>query len=109
LSQPAPQIAIDYWYLKKDAKMIDVILAIRADEAGHRMVNNTLAGLKSDDYNPFAYADAPPSLSGTKWGLDREEAVQYFEKEDAARRAKSHTPKHTDAEGPFAGRDGTSA
>lgn len=89
--------------------MLDVILSIRADEAGHRLVNNTFAGLKPDDYNPFAYGDAPGSMSGTKWGLNRDEAVEYFEKEDAARRAKSHKPKHMDSEGPFPGRDGTPA
>jgi hypothetical protein len=33
--------------------MRDVILAIRADEAGHRDVNHTLAGLERDQTNPF--------------------------------------------------------
>ncbi|RKP04439.1 alternative oxidase, partial [Thamnocephalis sphaerospora] len=33
---PAPQIAIDYWNLPKDARIRDVTLAIRADEAMHR-------------------------------------------------------------------------
>ncbi|KAL5499762.1 hypothetical protein EMCRGX_G011222 [Ephydatia muelleri] len=35
---PAPPIAVQYWKLKKDAMMRDVILAIRADEAHHRSV-----------------------------------------------------------------------
>ncbi|MFT6332155.1 MAG: ubiquinol oxidase [Lentimonas sp.] len=37
---PAPQIAIDYWNLPKDAKLRDVILYVRADEAEHRDVNH---------------------------------------------------------------------
>ncbi|CAG2223847.1 Alternative oxidase, mitochondrial,Ubiquinol oxidase 1c, mitochondrial,Ubiquinol oxidase 1, mitochondrial,Alternative oxidase 3, mitochondrial,Alternative oxidase 1, mitochondrial,Ubiquinol oxidase 2, mitochondrial,Ubiquinol oxidase 1a, mitochondrial,Ubiquinol oxidase 3, mitochondrial,Alternative oxidase 2, mitochondrial,Ubiquinol oxidase, mitochondrial,Ubiquinol oxidase 1b, mitochondrial [Mytilus edulis] len=52
-TQPAPESAITYWKLPDDAKMLDVILAIRADEAHHRVVNHTLASLKEDDYNPY--------------------------------------------------------
>jgi len=37
---PAPQIAIDYWQLPADAKLSDVIIAVRADEAEHRDVNH---------------------------------------------------------------------
>ena len=36
----APQIAIDYWRLAPDARLRDVILVIRDDEAGHRDVNH---------------------------------------------------------------------
>lgn len=36
----APAIAIDYWRLPKDAKLKDVIIVIRADEAHHRDVNH---------------------------------------------------------------------
>lgn len=36
----APQIAIDYWHLKKDARLSDVILAVRKDEMNHRDVNH---------------------------------------------------------------------
>jgi ubiquinol oxidase len=46
---PAPQIAIDYWGLAPDARLRDVVIAVRADEAGHRDVNHgfadALAGL----------------------------------------------------------------
>lgn len=35
-NMPAPRIAIDYWRLKEDAKMLDVLKSVRADEAGHR-------------------------------------------------------------------------
>ncbi len=40
---PAPQIAIDYWHLPADAKLREVIIAVRADEAGHRDVNHDFA------------------------------------------------------------------
>ena len=36
----APKIAIDYWQLPRDARLRDVILAVRADEAEHRDVNH---------------------------------------------------------------------
>jgi ubiquinol oxidase len=39
----APQIAIDYWQLKDDATLKDVVIATRADEAEHRDVNHTFA------------------------------------------------------------------
>jgi ubiquinol oxidase len=40
---PAPQIAIDYWKLGEDARLRDVVIAVRADEAGHRDRNHELA------------------------------------------------------------------
>jgi ubiquinol oxidase len=40
---PAPQIAIDYWELGKDARLREVVIAVRADEAGHRDRNHELA------------------------------------------------------------------
>jgi ubiquinol oxidase len=48
----APQIAIDYWQLPADARLRDVIIAVRADEAEHRDVNHYFAGEldnRSDD------------------------------------------------------------
>ena len=40
---PAPQIAKDYWNLQNDALLRDVVLVIRADEAGHRDKNHGFA------------------------------------------------------------------
>jgi len=40
---PAPQIAIDYWNLGADARLRDVVLAVRDDEAKHRDVNHGIA------------------------------------------------------------------
>jgi hypothetical protein len=38
--EPAPEIAIDYWRLPPDAKLLDVIYAVRSDETTHRFVNH---------------------------------------------------------------------
>jgi len=40
---PAPRIAIDYWKLASDARLRDVIVSVRADEAHHRDVNHGFA------------------------------------------------------------------
>jgi ubiquinol oxidase len=40
---PAPEVAIRYWGLAPDARLREVILAVRADEARHRDVNHDLA------------------------------------------------------------------
>ena len=39
----APKIAIDYWKLSPDARLREVIIAVRDDEAGHRDVNHDFA------------------------------------------------------------------
>ena len=39
----APKIAIDYWKLAPDARLRDVVIAVRADEVGHRDVNHGFA------------------------------------------------------------------
>jgi ubiquinol oxidase len=49
LNIPAPQIAIDYWKLKSDAKLIDVIKVVREDEMGHSAVNHGLADTLDQD------------------------------------------------------------
>jgi ubiquinol oxidase len=43
LNRPAPKIAIDYWNLGSDATLRDVVIAVRADEAGHRDKNHEFA------------------------------------------------------------------
>ncbi|MBL8549795.1 MAG: alternative oxidase [Hyphomonadaceae bacterium] len=40
---PAPRLAIDYWKLPADARLRDLVIAVRADEAGHRDVNHDFA------------------------------------------------------------------
>lgn len=39
----APQIAIDYWNLPPNARLRDVVVAVRADEVEHRDVNHGFA------------------------------------------------------------------
>jgi ubiquinol oxidase len=38
-----PQIAVDYWNLKPNARLRDVVQKILNDEAGHRNVNHEFA------------------------------------------------------------------
>ena len=40
---PAPEIAIEYWKLPADARLRDVVIAVRNDEAHHRDVNHEFA------------------------------------------------------------------
>ncbi|MYM67326.1 oxidase [Pseudoduganella sp. FT55W] len=40
---PAPAIAIEYWNLPANARLRDVVLAVREDEVGHRDVNHEFA------------------------------------------------------------------
>ena len=40
---PAPRIAIDYWHLPEDARLRDVVLAVRRDEEELRDVNHDFA------------------------------------------------------------------
>ncbi len=50
----APKIAIDYWDLAADARLRDVVIAVRADEAGHRDVNHALADAYLKEDRPAA-------------------------------------------------------
>ncbi len=48
---PAPQIAIDYWKLSPDARLRDVVLVVREDEAGHRDRNHCFADALAREAN----------------------------------------------------------
>lgn len=48
---PAPKVAIDYWKLPVDARLRDVIVVVRADEANHRDVNHRFADELSEQRN----------------------------------------------------------
>lgn len=41
----APAIAIEYWHLPADAKLKDVVIAVRQDEMKHRDVNHDFANI----------------------------------------------------------------
>ncbi|GAA5961707.1 hypothetical protein JCM3765_000483 [Sporobolomyces pararoseus] len=75
--QQVPTIAKDYWRLGDNATMRDFLLAVRADEAGHRFVNHTLANLNPDDPNPVAMKHATPIQQGRLPGLTREESLEW--------------------------------
>jgi ubiquinol oxidase len=49
---PAPQIAIDYWKLSQDARLRDVVIAVRADEAHHRDTNHGFANQIMEGRHP---------------------------------------------------------
>ena len=49
---PAPQIAIDYWKLPEDARLREVVIVIREDEAGHRDKNHEFANKIAEGANP---------------------------------------------------------
>lgn len=53
---PAPQIAIDYWQLPATARLRDVVIAVREDEAGHRDRNHYFADalIRGDEPEPEA-------------------------------------------------------
>ena len=55
---PAPDLAISYWKLRPDARLRDVVLAVRADEAGHRDVNHQFA----DDLTARSADSSSPAI-----------------------------------------------
>ncbi|GAA5977171.1 hypothetical protein JCM10908_004883 [Rhodotorula pacifica] len=75
-----PQVAKDFWRLPNDAQMIDLIRVVRADEAGHRFVNHSLANLKKDDYNPVAMVHQSARQQGQLPGFTREESLEWARK-----------------------------
>ncbi|WRT66350.1 alternative oxidase, mitochondrial [Kwoniella shivajii] len=91
---PAPRIAIDYWRLPTDAKLLDVIRAVRADEATHRFVNHSLANLdQKKDFNPFALVEANAQTRGEKWGFTRQESAD-FAKQQQQKLMEASKQKH---------------
>jgi ubiquinol oxidase len=49
LNVAAPQLAIDYWKLPANAKLRDVIIAVRNDEINHSQVNHVFADELNSD------------------------------------------------------------
>ena len=53
--------------LPADAKLLDVIYAVRSDESTHRFVNHSLANLEAArDVNPFALREPDMFTKGRK-------------------------------------------
>ncbi|KHN98567.1 Alternative oxidase [Metarhizium album ARSEF 1941] len=75
-----PDIAIQYWNMPEGNRtMKDLILYIRADEAGHRGVNHTLGNLnQKEDPNPFVstFKDRePPRPALRAAGYERSDVI----------------------------------
>lgn len=61
---PAPELAIAYWKLAPDARLRDVVIAVRADEAGHRDMNHYMSDQLRKGETPWRKLDeeAPQTL-----------------------------------------------
>lgn len=82
---PAPKIAIDYWRMPAESKLLDVIKAVRADEATHRFVNHSLANLdQKHDFNPFALGEPSAAIRGTTPEYTREQSAEFARKAQMA-------------------------
>jgi len=66
----APGMAIGYWRLPRDAKWVDALKCMMADETHHRDVNHTFADLESDDPNPFVHMHKDNALHA--WRLEND-------------------------------------
>ena len=66
-----------YWKLSDDAKWVDTLKCIYADESHHRDVNHTFASMESDDPNPFLQTH-------------KEDAARAWKLEEAERFLKDH-------------------
>ncbi|XP_058189024.1 ubiquinol oxidase 2, mitochondrial-like [Rhododendron vialii] len=56
---PAPAIAVDYWQLRPEATLRDVVVIVRADEAHHRDVNHFASDIH---YQGHELKEAPAPL-----------------------------------------------
>lgn len=64
--------------MPSSATLLDVIRAVRADEATHRFVNHSLANLdQKRDFNPFAIGEPGAETRGKSWGFTREESKEF--------------------------------
>jgi hypothetical protein len=52
-TEEAPKIAKGYWHLGEHGSVLDLMLAVRADEAEHRDVNHAVSGVAYDTVNPL--------------------------------------------------------
>ena len=51
-TERAPDIGICYWHLGEDGTVLDLVKAVRADEAEHRDVNHSVVNMQHGDVNP---------------------------------------------------------
>jgi ubiquinol oxidase len=60
---PAPPLAIEYWNLPADARLRDVVIAVRADEAGHRDVNHEYSDQLTRGETPWRKLETAETLA----------------------------------------------
>lgn len=66
-TEPPPNIAIAYWHLGPEGTVLDLMKAVRADEAEHRDVNHLVSGLKEGQVNPFYDPESKLDMMLTKY------------------------------------------
>lgn len=59
---PAPKVAIDYWHLRQDVRLSDVVVAIRDDEARHRDANHNFSDIYEEVFRKGPHPRAPHRL-----------------------------------------------
>lgn len=69
-TEKAPKIAIGYWELGENGNVLDLMKAVRADEAEHRDVNHTACELKLGQTNPYNDPEMKVSLALRKYVQD---------------------------------------
>ena len=68
-TQPAPKIARAYWKLE-NGSVLDLMYAVRADEAEHRDVNHLMSGVKEGQINPLYDPEAKLDIMLAKYVSD---------------------------------------
>jgi hypothetical protein len=53
-TKAAPRIARSYWKLGEDGTILDLMYAVRADEAEHRDVNHLCSSMEEGEQNPVS-------------------------------------------------------
>lgn len=74
----APAIAKGYWKLNDDAKWVEALRCMFADEANHRDVNHTFASMEGDDPNPYVLEHKENAYKA--WRLDEKSKSVVVEK-----------------------------
>lgn len=79
LNVDAPKIAIDYWNLSPNAKLIDVIKVVRNDEAGHAKVNHNLAdSIDNEKNNKDDFEKKEPKINTITDAQDSNSTTSLF-------------------------------
>lgn len=50
--------------------MLDLLYAVRADEAGHRFANHTFANVQDHDFNPFSIKEPDAQSQSSRFLFD---------------------------------------